>query len=216
MNNKVFKIRLAQTHQQRDEVSMLISKMYTWRGYETSGKVSDQPHRVTLVASSNDATLATITIGFDSLIGLMADELYKSEIDALRRQGKRLCEFVKLAVDEGVRSKHVLATIFHLSYIYAREVQEHADLYVVIEVNPRHVKFYQNMLGFEKLGGEKINQRVKAPAILLGQGWEYAQRKVQEFGGRPHLAASEKSLYPYFFSPAEEEQIAQQLRSVDL
>lgn len=214
MNNNVFRIRLAQTHRQRDEVSMLISKMYSWRGYESSGSMTNHPHRVTLVASSNDATLATITIGFDSSIGLLADDLYKSEIDVLRRQGKRLCEFIKLAVDEGVRSKYVLASIFHLSYIYARKVQEHTDLF--IEVNPRHVKFYQKMLGFETLGEEKTNQRVNAPAVLLGLGWEYAHRKIQEFGGKPHLAAGEKSLYPYFFSPAEEERIAVQLRTIDL
>lgn len=216
MNSNVFKIRLAQTHQQRDEVGRLIGKMYSWRGYEFSGSATEHPHRVTLVASSSDATLATITIGFDSPIGLLVDELYKSEIDVLRRNGKKLSEFIKLAVDDGVRSKRVLASIFHLSYIYARKVREHKDLFVVIEVNPRHVKFYERMLGFEQLGEEKTNQRVKAPAILLGQGWEYAHQKIQEFGGKPHLAISEKSLYPYFFSPAEEDRIAAHLLAVGL
>jgi hypothetical protein len=216
MNNNVFKIRLAQTHQQRDEVGMLIRKMYSWRGYKFSGSLSDHPHRVTLVASSNHATLATISVGFDSSIGLLADELYRFEMDLLRKRGKQLCEFVKLAVDERVRSKQVLAAIFHLSYIYARKVQEQADLFFVIEVNPRHVKFYQKMLGFEKLGEEKTNQRVKAPAILLGQGWEYAEHKVHEFGGKPHLAVVEKSLYPFFFSPAQEKLIAEHLRNIQL
>lgn len=214
MNSNVFKIRLAQTHQQRDEVSLLINKMYSWRGYEFSGSAMDHPHRVTLVAFSRDATLATITTGFDSPIGLLADELYKPEIDVLRRQGKRLCEFIKLAVDESVRSKHLLAAIFHLCYIYARKVQDHTDLF--IEVNPRHVKFYQKMLGFETLGEQKTNRRVNAPSILLGLGWEYAHQKIQEFGGKPGLAVGEKSLYPYFFSPPEEERIAVQLRAVDI
>jgi hypothetical protein len=212
MTIKNFKVRLAETHRQHDDVSLLISKMYTWRGYEISATAMDHPHRVTLVASTNDATLATITIGFDSAIGLLADELYRAEVDVLRRQGKRLFEFVKLAVDDTVRSKHLLASIFHLSYIYACKIQEHTDLF--IEVNPRHVNFYQKMLGFKKLGEEKMNQRVKAPAILLTLDREYADRNIQTFGGKPHLGMEEKSLYPYFFSPAEEAQITEHLRSV--
>ena len=214
MTIKNFKVRLAETHQQRDDVSLLISKMYTWRGYEISATAMDHPHRVTLVASTNDATLATITIGFDSSIGLLADELYRTEVDVFRREGKRLFEFIKLAVDGNVRSKHLLASIFHLSYIYACKIQEHTDVF--IEVNPRHVNFYQSMLGFNKLGAEKMNQRVKAPAVLLGLDWEYADRQIQQFGGKPHLGSGERSLYPYFFSPEEEQQITKHLRQVSL
>jgi hypothetical protein len=214
MVHKTFKVRLADTNQQRNEVGVLIDKMYSWRGYQTSGSSAAHPHRVTLVASADEITLATITIGFDSHAGLMVDGLYKNEIDVLRRKGKRLCEFIKLAVDGGVKSKQVLAAIFHISHIYAREVTQHTDLF--IEVNPRHVAFYERMLGFAQLGDERMNQRVNAPAILLWVDLDTVDKNIREFGGRPELAATEKSLYPYAFTQEEQAQIAEQLRALHL
>ena len=90
MKSKTFKVRLADTNSQRNEVGDLIDRMYSRRGYQSSGGAQAHTHRVTLVASADENTLATITIGFDSAAGLLADELYKDEIDELRRRGKRL------------------------------------------------------------------------------------------------------------------------------
>ena len=212
MRNNTFTVRLADTHDQRNEVGALLDKMYTRRGYQSNGLVPAHPQRVTLVASSEDNTLATITIGFDSRAGLLADALYKDEIDILRRRGKRLCEFIKLALDSGVKSKQVLAAIFHICHIYAREVTRHTDLF--IEVNPRHVAFYQRMLGFVQLGDERLNTRVNAPAILLWVDLDYVDEKIREFGGRPELAVAEKSLFPYAFSQDDQARITAQLRSL--
>ena len=212
MDRKEFKIRLADNQGQRNSASMLIKKMYSWRGYESSFSNDEQPNRITLVASSGDLTVATITIGFDSAIGLLVDELYQDEIDILRQRGRRLCEFTKLAVDSGIRSKQVLAAIFHIAYIYSRDIQGHTDLF--IEVNPRHVRFYEKMLGFVKFGDEKVNKRVNAPAILLWLELDYARSQIDKFGGRNELSETEKSLYPYFFSPPEEQGIANRLRTL--
>lgn len=212
MKNRTFRIRLADTNHQRNEVGLLIDKMYAWRGYQSAGSRQEHPHRITLVASADENTLATITIGFDSRAGLLVDELYKDEIDVLRQKGKRLCEFIKLAVDGGVRSKHVLAAIFHISHIYAREITGHTDLF--IEVNPRHVGFYERMLGFSQLAGERLNLRVHAPAVLLWIDLNYVDQKIREFGGHMELAVGEKSLYPYAFTQDEQALIAQQLRTL--
>ena len=46
----------------------------------------------------------------------------------------------------------------------------HSFDYVVIEVNPRHVRYYERMLGFEVIGPERMNPRVEAPAVLLRSG----------------------------------------------
>ena len=40
----------------------------------------------------------------------------------------------------------------------------------------------------------------------------HAHREIEKFGGRPDLAAAEKSLYPYFFSPAEEAGIVNRIK----
>ena len=36
--------------------------------------------------------------------------------------------------------------LFHIAYIFARRMHDRTDL--LIEVNPRHVRFYERMLGF--------------------------------------------------------------------
>ena len=67
------------------------------------------------------------------------------EVRQLQAQGRKLCEFTKLAVDESVRSQAILGAIFHVACIYVINLHRCTD--VLIEVNPRHVRFYERMLG---------------------------------------------------------------------
>jgi hypothetical protein len=209
VERKLFKIRLADSDGRRNSASMLIRKMYAWRGYQTKDTLNQQPNRMTLVASADDVTVATITVGFDSPIGLLVDQLYKQEIDPLRGAGRRICEFTKLAVDSAIRSKRVLASLFHIAYIYGRQIYNYTDL--LIEVNPRHVRFYEKMLGFAQFGQERVNPRVNAAAVLMRLQFDHAQQQISIFGGHAELGKTEKSLYPYFFSLAEEAGITRRL-----
>jgi hypothetical protein len=198
----IFKVRLADNDGRRNTASMLVKKMYSWRGYKVSLQAKQQPNRISLVASHGTNAIATISIGFDSTEGLLVDELYRDEVDKYRDSGLKVCEFTKLAVDGAVRSKRVLATLFHIAYIYSHRMNGFTDL--LIEVNPRHVRFYEQMLGFEQTGPERLNPRVNAPAILLRLRFSHTVEQIGRFGGRPELARVEKSLYPYFFSETEE------------
>lgn len=205
-----FKIRLANTEGRRSSASYLVQRMYAWRGYKASGpRVA--PNRVTLVAGDDNA-LATISIGFDSPDGLLVDDLYHDEIESLRASGGRLCEFTKLAVDCSDRSREVLAMMFHIAYMYARRLHRCTD--ILIEVNPRHVRFYRSMLGFEVLGPERTCPRVNAPAVLLRLRLDHAQEQLARYGGHRELAATVRSLYPLGFSPAEENGICGRLQEL--
>ncbi len=202
LNQTLFKVRLADNEGRRNTASMLVQKMYAWRGYKIAWHAKQQPNRITLVASHGASPMATISIGFDSPDGLLVDSLYREELDALRAGGAKVCEFTKLAVDGAIRSKRVLATLFHIAYIYAHKMNGFSDLF--IEVNPRHVRFYEQMLGFRQYGPERLNPRVNAPAILLRLEFSHLAAQLARFGGHPELARREKSLYPYGFSAAEE------------
>jgi len=206
-----FKIRLANTEGRRSSASYLIEKMYGWRGYHTS-RPNAAPNRVTLVASDAERALATITVGFDNGNGLLVEELYGAEVSGLRTAGGRLCEFTKLAVDRDQQSRELLAMMFHIAYMYAHRIQGCTDL--LIEVNPRHVRFYQRMLGFEPLSEERICARVGAPAQLLWLKLAHARDQIAVFGGRRELAAKARSLYPLFFSEEEEVGIVARLRAI--
>lgn len=204
-----FKIRLANTEDRRESASLLIEKMYTWRGYTTEGTLGKLPNRITLLSYAGEVVIGTLTLGFDSEIGLLADEMYKDEIDELRQTGHRVCEFTKLAVDQNVRSKRVLASLFHIAYIYAHRIREQTD--IVIEVNPRHAVFYRRMLGFVPFGAEKHCDRVDAPAILLRLPLTFAADEIIRVGGKMEKAEHERSLYPFFFSKPDEDGITNRL-----
>lgn len=208
-NEAEFKIRLADEASRRSSASMLINRRYAWRGYASTDVLNESPNRVTLVAGTRSATIGTISINFDGPDGLLVDELFRDELEPLRDAGHRLCEFIKLAVDGEVRSKRVLGALFHIAMIFARNIHGATDL--MIEVNPRHVRFYQRMLGFTSVGEPRWNTRVNAPAVLMRLEFEKHHHRVEKFGGHPEMADIEKSFYPYFFAPHEEEAITRRL-----
>lgn len=203
-----FKMRLATSEDRRKSASLLIEKMYSWRGYKADGLDQD-PNKITLVAYQDDRVVGTMTLGLDSPNGLAADQLYKTEVDQLRAQGRKLCDVTKLAVDQEIKSKSVLSAIFHLSIIYGRNIHHATDL--LTEVNPRHAPFYQRMLGFVQVGEERLCPRVDAPAVLLKLDLAYADDQVKKYGGLGASALGVRNLYPYWFSKEDELGITQRL-----
>ena len=187
----------------------LVQRRYGERGYELPTAVPD-PHLYTVAAYDQGQLVGTVGVRVDSDRRLGADELYPAELAALRIRRLQLCEFTRLAVDDGALSKTVLASLFHTAYLYAHRLCE-VDA-AVIEVNPRHVPFYIRALQFERIGPERHNRRVDAPAVLLFVPFDRIARGVARYAGKPELADSTRTLYPYGFSPAEEAGILNRLR----
>ena len=209
---ELFKVRLADDQGQREAAGLLVRRRYAWRGYQVGTLHGVNPNRITLSACNGEEVVATIAVGLDSGTGLFVDKLYQSEVDRIRTHERKVCEFTKLAVEASVRSKPILAALFHIAYIHARRINLCTDL--VVEVNPRHVAFYERMLGFSVCGPEKIDPRVGAAAILLRLDLAFAERQIAEMGGRLEFARTRHSLYPYFFAAQEELAIERRLRTV--
>ena len=200
---KNFGIRLADTENGRNSASMLINKMYAWRGYGSGHQVKPNPARITLTASDKQKrVIGTVTLGMDSDEGLLADDIFRDQIDARRNAGGKVCELTKLAFDPDIRSKFALAALFHIIFIYGRRMHGCTDVF--IEVNPRHRRFYESMLGFRRLCEVRMNSRVNAPAVLLWVDIGYVDEQIQKYGGTSDNPDTTRSLYPYFFSPREE------------
>lgn len=198
-----FRIRAADSSGERSSANILIDKMYATRGYSTTAlPVEETPNLITLIASDRQATIGTLSIGFDIGDGLLADDLFPDEIDALRAAGRKVCEVTKLAMDSVIQSKPVLAALFNVAYLYAHKIKCMDEL--LIEVNPRHVRYYQAKLGFTAIGPKRLNRRVNAPAVLMSMNLEHTRGQIEALGGRPELADQVRSIYPYSFSPREE------------
>lgn len=196
-----YRVQLAQSPAQHRTASLLVQRMYAWRGYQgVGGPLQDSPQR-TLVVCEGESILGTLSIAADKPgYSLSVEQSFPRQVEELRRAGHRLCEFTKLAVDGEARSKELLGALFHAAYRYADHV--HGAETILVEVNPRHVRFYARLLGFEVVSGVQQNERVNAPAVLLTLNLAYGLSEIARLGGKPHLAATEKSFYPYFLSPS--------------
>lgn len=207
-----FKIKSVENDDRRRMVESLLRTRYAWRGYKEVRLPTDASvSKFTLAAVEDETTIGSITVSFDGPDGLSVDGAFRPEVDQLRAQGRRICEFVRLAVDPTVGTKRVLASLFHVAYIVAHRIRGYDTL--LIEVNPRHVRYYERMLGFKALSEVRMNDSVAAPAVLLGVEFSYVMRQIGEFGGQPERMATERSLYPASFSLTEEAGILSRMRA---
>lgn len=199
----MFRIRSADSYVYRHAADSLLKERYAWRGYHAVSLPADQTtNRITLSAAEGEETIGTITVALDGPEGLSAEDAFPDIVQRLRSDGLRVCEFTKLAIDPDSGSKRVLAALFHVAYIVAHRLRNYDVL--VMEVNPRHVRYYQRMLGARVVGEQRLNRFVNAPAVLLSIPFDYIREQIEIHGGEGEHAADERSLYPFAFSQREE------------
>jgi len=208
-----FKIRIAASPEARRDASTLVRKRYADRGYLTSTTLVTT-HSCTFSAYDEGRLAGTVTLRLDSEDGLAADGLYGDETRALRAQGRRICEFTRLAVDTTHISYPVLAALFHTVFLFAQKLRGFD--YAVIEVNPRHVGYYQRSLGFKVIGGRRHNTRVDAPAVLMGVPFADIASNLERHAGKRKSGPMARNLYEHGFSKVEAEGILERLRKLDV
>ena len=171
-NTDGYHIHQARTLAEERSVDRLVRRMYAWRGYTMQPFLyrPSNPNRITIAIWRSGEAVATLTIGRDSSNGLLADALYAQELVALRQPGRIVCEVTRLAVHPDFRSEGMMNDLFRAAFMLGRERFGGSD--AVIEVNPRHVRFYQRRFGFRMIGKERQCPRVNAPAVLLHQTLE--------------------------------------------
>ncbi|MFP5393736.1 MAG: N-acyl amino acid synthase FeeM domain-containing protein [Gammaproteobacteria bacterium] len=210
LDMQVFNIRLANSAGRREAASLLIRKMYGWRGYAIDPAEPMQANKITLYAETGGQVVGTMSLCLDGPQGLPADDNFSDRLDQLRAAGGRLCEPSRLAIDKGV-TKRVFAALIHISYLYAHRIHGFSDY--MIEVNPRHVQFYKRMLGFADFGAERPCARVGAPAVLLRLPLAHMTEQIGRWGGLMEQHGDERSFYPYFFPVWDEAGITARLAS---
>ena len=206
-----FKIRISKLRSGRQQAETLVDHRYEGRGYQIPG-LKKERELSTFIAYDEGQLVGTVAVRLDSRRGLAADELYAEEIDALRARGYRICEFTRLAINRTSASKPVLAGLFHTAYLYAAVIR--GTTHAVIEVNPRHVVFYRRLLRFEVLGAERLNQRVKAPAVLLWVPFATIAEGLARHAGSREETPAERSLFRFGFPADEEAGVLRRLREL--
>lgn len=209
VTERTFTIRTVASDE-REGASDLLGRRYAWRGYRTVSLPTDQTgYRTTLSAHEGEQTIGTLTLELDGPLGLAAEAAFEPEIEALRAQGRRLAEFTRLAVETNASSQRVLAALFHVGYIVAYRLRRYDTL--LLEVNPRHVRFYERMLGCRVIGPVREHPGVKAPAVLLSAEFAFIRDQIRAHGGQGDYVSQARSLYPFAFTATDEAGIIERL-----
>lgn len=197
------------------DVARLLHRMYATRGYRSDTDAlgpfpAAAAADATLGASSPLAVFGTLGVRMDSPAGLHADELYKQEIDEVRSEGGKVCEFIRFAVDASLAPLGVLGSLFHIAYLYAHDACGATDVFV--EVNPRHSGFYQRMLGFTRVGKEKRCPRVGAPAVLMHLRLAAVASNIRRHRMNP--IPGRGKLYRYAIGAGDEQHAQRRIRAI--
>jgi hypothetical protein len=208
--SKTITVRLADCDGERNTTNMLINRKYSGRGYGADHKVPTCSNCVTFTASSQDATIGTLSLTVDSSEGLACDKTFKDELDKFRAiPGAKLCELTRFAFDTTKPSLNLLASLFHIIFIYGTHHYNCTDLF--IEVAKRHRRFYEAMLGFRLVGTPTTNEAVGVTSHLMWLKVSDIRRLIDDPASNGTV--SPHSLYPYFFSKKEELGIYNRLAS---
>jgi hypothetical protein len=204
----LLEVKMAQSGADREQAQGLINRMYDWRGYGQEHLVPHGEGHSTFLASLDKVLVGTITLGLDVGEGLAADTIFHDELDIFREiPGAGLCELTKFAFDAEIPSRKLLASLFHVVFIYG--TRYHRCTHLFIEVNPRHRRFYEAMLGFQPVGGVRTNERVQAPAQLMWLEVSDIAALISEQAGRN--GANSRSLYPLFLSRRDQHDVHSRL-----
>ena len=205
-------IRLANSDGQRNRANMLLNRMYSWRGYTMTDSLRKAPNCVTFTAATDEDIIGTLTLTVDSPRGLRCDSNFKDELDKFRSApGASLCELTKFAFDTSLPARPRLAALFHIIFIFGSLHYKCTDLF--IEVNPRHRRFYEAMLGFTPIGSPRMNSSVNAPAQLMWLDVGSIRRQIDKYAGDARFAG--RTLYAHFFSAEEAQGIYRRLGGSD-
>lgn len=219
---RTFSLRAANNREMRESAYRLAYEAYHRKGYipeEAAGLLANRfdalPDTVTLLALERHGerrTAGTLSMMFDSSLGLPSDEIFRDEVDSLRHSGRWLVEVCRLAIsDAHANSRDLLALFCSVPASFAMRVRGFTDL--LLEVNPRHVPFYRRLLKFEILGSERPCPRVNgAPAVLLRIDLLAAQAELQRLRTLGP-ECKERCLYQHFLNTAEEQALIQELAS---
>lgn len=160
-------IRQVRLFHERVATDLLVNRMYAWRGYRINPHTTPVPEteRVVLAAWRSNVLAATMTLSSDHGNGLLSEVLYPEEIGRLRTRSENICEYSRFAVDPTNTSCQLHEALFRSAYNFAKKHFGATD--AVVEVNPRHSRFFQRSMGFTRLGELRVCPRVDAPAILL-------------------------------------------------
>lgn len=165
-------IERATTFEDLRDAYKLVHDVYIERGYiysEGSGLrlriFEADPNTMTFVAKVDGRVVGALSVVGDSEEnGLPSDSAFKSEIDALRDQGLRLCEVSNQAILEEYRKTAIATELMRCGMAHTLHAGYDRTL---ASVSPSHSAFYQ-MMNFSQFGAERsYSETIYDPVVAM-------------------------------------------------
>lgn len=181
-------IKIAETKEELFKAFRLVYAEYFEQGYiAKSHPLAIQyniynflPKTCVFVFQSYHDVISTISYIPDTpLFGLPLDSLYREEADVLRKQGRKIVEIGSLATEKSLRGRNVVMYLYKtvINYGLMTGVND-----LCLTVNPKHVRFYSDIMLCEQIGDEKFYPWVGAPAVLMRANFDtYAQNMLDTY-----------------------------------
>ena len=204
--NKI-NFRVARTKEELEDAAALVHREYAKKGYTKKSNsrlrlaiYNAHPNTTTFIAKAGNEVIATATVIPDSPLGLPMDEVYRDELNQMRKENKKLCEISMLASDtelfnDGIsmmlnsKKLFLVFSLFKHIFDYTRECLK--PDYICLTINPRH-KLTYDFLRCKDLGGVKAYRGVnEAPAVA-----KYVDLNSIE---KEYKTEDMKGLYKMFF-----------------
>ena len=141
----------------------LVAEMYGMRGYNPSHYMDECSVLVNARIGGN--MVGTALLRLDSAKHLYADEVYRSELDEMRSNGRRLIEISRFAIAPGQDTIFIMWCMYHC--IHYHSVMLHGCTDIICEVVPRHAAPQRRIMGFTKIAGPRPCGRVGVEAAVL-------------------------------------------------
>ncbi len=183
--DKASHFKIAETLSEFDGACRLVHDLYVREGYidPQPGGMRVTPFSLlsatrTFIGCEKNNIFLTVTLFGDSPQGLPMDSLYRSELDMLRKEGRKIAEVGALAVKSTAKLtfRDKVMMLFRIVLQYAWSDMHCDD--IVIVINPKHRGFYEKVLSFKQIGGEEAYEYVKGnPAIALRLDLKWDKRR---------------------------------------
>jgi hypothetical protein len=178
--------------------SMIATSSFAWP-LSSHRNVDLEPNALSMAIEFNQVPISSISIVLSGGQKLSTDIDFPIEMKLLRAElveGLDVCELTNFQINKDQKSKHAIAGLFHLLYLYCRQVKSMGI--AVVKTKDRHAKFYIDMFGFEEI-------TKKEGVTLMKIDFNSMKKKIRLHGGTADTEqSSENGLYPFFFASKDE------------
>jgi len=205
--------RIAATREERAAAFRL-----AYRSYLRAGLCDPNPHEMRVmphhllpttevfVAVCQGEVISTVSLVADGELGLPMESVYAEVVAERRRQGLVLAEVSCLADRRNELSRR-LSVLLELKRLMAQYARRQGMDELLVAVHPRHVRFYERFLAFQRIGVQTVYPAVRGhPAVALSLSFARIDRQrphnYERFFGEP---LPEGRLWPQPISRADRE-----------